>query len=77
MTQPSHKLQWFRKDVRSSDLQETDFVGNFEQALAEMDSLSTRPEFLVGMVLRADGRVLATVVSNGAKRINDDAQALA
>jgi len=75
MTHSTYKLQWVRKDAGSSDLHETDFVGNFEQALAEMDSLSSRPEFLLGMVLHAGGLVLATVAPNGAKRVNNVAQA--
>lgn len=75
MTQSTHKLQWFRKDAGSSDLQETNFVGSLEQALAEMDELSSRPEFLLGMVLQADGLVLATVAANGAKHVNNVAQA--
>ncbi len=63
----NHKLVWFPESINAGapDLNEVDFVGTLDAAVAQMATRATEGNFLLGQVLRDDGFVLATVAKGG------------
>lgn len=62
------QILWFTKvDSGRPDLNQMPFEGTVEQAVEEMTAISTKPGFMLGQVLEADGKVCATVANGGVK----------